>query len=112
MLDKLFSAKEICNRVLLKGGTSLSKVFGLIEHFTEDIDLILDWNEVTKDDPWKNRSKTQQDRFIKQVNASAREYLTDTFLPELVLFRINGTSAVPRLYTHPCSGVYLDDVIS
>lgn len=26
-----------------KGGTSLSKCFGLIQRFSEDIDLILDW---------------------------------------------------------------------
>jgi len=28
---------------VFKGGTSLSKVFGLIDRFSEDIDLILDW---------------------------------------------------------------------
>jgi len=29
--------------MVFKGGTSLSKVFGLIDRFSEDIDLILDW---------------------------------------------------------------------
>jgi hypothetical protein len=29
--------------MVFKGGTSLSKVFGLIDRFSEDIDLVLDW---------------------------------------------------------------------
>ncbi len=29
--------------MIFKGGTSLSKVFGLIDRFSEDIDLVLDW---------------------------------------------------------------------
>ena len=28
---------------IFKGGTSLSKAYGLIERFSEDIDLIIDW---------------------------------------------------------------------
>jgi hypothetical protein len=35
-----------CRRRQAWGGISLSKAFGLIERFSEDIDLILDWNEV------------------------------------------------------------------
>jgi hypothetical protein len=29
--------------MVFKGGTSLSKVFGRIDRFSEDIDLVLDW---------------------------------------------------------------------
>ena len=29
--------------MVFQGGTSLSKVYGLIDRFSEDIDLILDW---------------------------------------------------------------------
>ena len=53
---------------IFKGGTSLSKVFDLIQRFSEDIDLILDWNEVVKDDLNLERSKTKQDKFNKSVS--------------------------------------------
>ena len=42
VLGKIFSTPSISEKVMFKGGTSLSKVFGLIERFSEDIDLILD----------------------------------------------------------------------
>jgi predicted nucleotidyltransferase component of viral defense system len=44
VLGRLFGSPLLGTRILFKGGTSLSKVFGLIERFSEDIDLILDWN--------------------------------------------------------------------
>lgn len=46
-LDKIFSDDRINKVLMFKGGTSLSKVFDLIGRFSEDIDLILDWREVT-----------------------------------------------------------------
>ncbi len=83
ILGRLFAADFFKDKILFKGGTSLSKVFGLIERFSEDIDLILDWKEVTKDDPTLDRSKTKQDRFNKQTVMSSRKYLRDVFLPEM-----------------------------
>lgn len=38
-LDALFNGIEGGPRLLFKGGTSLSKGFGLIERFSEDIDV-------------------------------------------------------------------------
>ena len=46
-LNKLFSDDRLNKILMFKGGTSLSKVFNLIGRFSEDIDLILDWREVT-----------------------------------------------------------------
>lgn len=43
MLDHLFNTCALKERFVFKGGTSLSKVYQLIERFSEDIDLILDW---------------------------------------------------------------------
>ncbi|MEA2018808.1 MAG: nucleotidyl transferase AbiEii/AbiGii toxin family protein, partial [Campylobacterota bacterium] len=51
VLDKIFKHDKLNKILMFKGGTSLSKVFNLIGRFSEDIDLILDWREVTKDDP-------------------------------------------------------------
>ena len=43
MLDYLFHRCAWKERLVFKGGTSLSKAYHLIERFSEDIDLILDW---------------------------------------------------------------------
>ena len=40
-LDKLFALPEVGSHLIFKGGTSLSKVFGIIERFSEDIDVSL-----------------------------------------------------------------------
>lgn len=39
LLAQLFSQTELAPHMVFKGGTSLSKVFGLIDRFSEDIDL-------------------------------------------------------------------------
>ena len=64
-----------------KGGTSLSKIYGLIERFSEDIDLILDWNLLTEEDPYAERSKTKQNKYNALVNEKAEEYIKDELLP-------------------------------
>lgn len=83
-LDQLFRSPLLADKIIFKGGTSLSKVFGLIRRFSEDIDLILDWNEVVKEDPNLERSKNKQDQFNKSVAVLSRDYISTVFLPEVV----------------------------
>jgi len=42
MLRFLFDTPELSDKIVFKGGTSLSKVFGIIKRFSEDVDLSLD----------------------------------------------------------------------
>ncbi len=44
VLQKLYGHDMLRNNIMFKGGTSLSKVFNVIERFSEDIDLVLNWN--------------------------------------------------------------------
>jgi hypothetical protein len=83
-LDKLFRSPLLRDKIIFKGGTSLSKVFGLIRRFSEDIDLILDWNEVVREDPNLERSKNKQDQFNKSVAVLSCDYIATVFLPEVV----------------------------
>ncbi len=85
MLDYLFHRSQWKDKIAFKGGTSLSKAYGLIERFSEDIDLILDWCVLGYgiDEPWENRSNTKQDIFNKEANARAEVFLHDTFLPAI-----------------------------
>lgn len=88
VLKHLFADSTFGDRLVFKGGTSLSKVFGLIDRFSEDVDLILDWRVLGygpgKRDPFQEfDSATQRDRFNKQFNEQAAAYIANTFVPEL-----------------------------
>jgi hypothetical protein len=81
-LNKLFSDDRLNKILMFKGGTSLSKVFNLIGRFSEDIDLILDWREVTNDNPLDEQpSKNKQVKFNEQINENAKVYIKDKLLP-------------------------------
>lgn len=85
MLDYLFHRSKWQDKIAFKGGTSLSKSYGLIERFSEDIDLILDWRVLgyKKDEPWEKRSNTQQDIFNKEAGRRTAQFLAETFLPSI-----------------------------
>ena len=86
MLDYLFHRCEWKDHIAFKGGTSLSKSYGLIERFSEDIDLILDWRVIGfgLDEPWEERSNTKQDLFNKEANSRTERFLKETFMPTVV----------------------------
>lgn len=84
-LDYLFHDSRWKEHLAFKGGTSLSKCYDLIHRFSEDIDLILDWRLVgcERDEPWAERSKNQQDKYNKAVDARTVTFLAETFAPQL-----------------------------
>ncbi|MCL2105937.1 MAG: nucleotidyl transferase AbiEii/AbiGii toxin family protein [Oscillospiraceae bacterium] len=81
-LDYLFNRCPWKKHLAFKGGTSLSKAYGLIERFSEDIDLILDWRVLgyRENEPWEPRSNTKQDRFNKEANERAERFLREEFV--------------------------------
>ena len=88
ILKRLFTDAEIGSRFVFKGGTSLSKVFGLTDRFSEDVDLILDWRLIGLgqggDDPYEDfKSNTQQDKFNKGINERATSYMKASMLPAI-----------------------------
>ena len=82
-LDFLFHRSAWKDAITFKGGTSLSKAYHLINRFSEDIDLILDWRVLGYGlmEPWEARSNTKQDAFNKEANRRAEVFLAQTFLP-------------------------------
>ncbi|OIO78238.1 MAG: nucleotidyl transferase AbiEii/AbiGii toxin family protein [Hydrogenophilales bacterium CG03_land_8_20_14_0_80_62_28] len=75
-LGRLFAHPDLSRLLMFKGGTSLSKVFHLIERFSEDIDLILDWRVVVgEDDPLADRSATKQETLNKTIDTKAVDYI-------------------------------------
>ena len=80
-LGKIFNNPELNSILKFKGGTSLSKIYGLIERFSEDIDLILNWDVLTNEDPQESRSKKQQKRLTEEIREAGRSYIAETILP-------------------------------
>lgn len=83
-LKQLFEHPELSKLLIFKGGTSLSKVYGLISRFSEDVDLVLDWRKVNGDqDPLEQRSNNQQRRLNEALNENAIEFIAETLMPWL-----------------------------
>lgn len=86
MLDYLFHSSEWKDHIAFKGGTSLSKSYGLIERFSEDIDLILDWRLLGYElnEPWEERSITKQYAFNKDAGKRTETFLKERFIPSVI----------------------------
>lgn len=88
VLRQLFASSTLRDHLVFIGGTCLSKVDGMIARFSEDIDLVLNWELLGYgsggEDAWQDHpSGRQQDRFNQEVNARAAAYLRDALLPHL-----------------------------
>ena len=72
-LDYLFARSPWRTQLAFKGGTSLSKAYGLIKRFSEDIDLILDWRLLGYGlrEPWESvRLKRWPRKFMSAKGGS------------------------------------------
>ncbi|MCB9735993.1 MAG: nucleotidyl transferase AbiEii/AbiGii toxin family protein [Deltaproteobacteria bacterium] len=87
-LRLLFTDDVYAEHLVFKGGTSLSKAYSLIERFSEDIDLVLDWRLLgygpdAVDPMTPQGSKTKQHKLNASVNDAAARYLAERFIPHL-----------------------------
>lgn len=85
-LDYLFTQSKWKDQLAFKGGTCLSKAYHLINRFSEDIDLILDWRVLGYqiNEPWEERSNTKQLQFIDGSRKRLFEFLKLDFLPAFI----------------------------
>ncbi|MDO4605419.1 MAG: nucleotidyl transferase AbiEii/AbiGii toxin family protein [Helcococcus sp.] len=85
ILKYIFKDFKYKDAIVFKGGTSLSKVYKLIERFSEDIDLALDWKLLgyKSKEPYEDRSNTKQLKFNDKLNEDTKVFLRDEFLPVL-----------------------------
>jgi hypothetical protein len=82
-LGHLFAMDSVRDMLMFKGGTALSKVFRLIDRFSEDIDLAVDYEPLgfTGDrDPRADMSRTRRERLLDEMMASCRAYIAGPFL--------------------------------
>lgn len=85
ILQYLFDEFKYKDFIVFKGGTSLSKVYKIIERFSEDIDIALDWTVMGygKLEPYEPRSNTGQIKFNEMLNNDTKAFIRNEFLPLL-----------------------------
>jgi hypothetical protein len=84
-LDRLFTAMGGA-ALTFKGGTSLSKVYGVIERFSEDIDLSFERQKIgvsADEEPATATSNKQRKKLVENVVDHVIEHIRDKFVPEL-----------------------------
>jgi hypothetical protein len=86
-LDALFHyLKEGGPRLLFKGGTSLSKGYGLISRFSEDIDVTVfreDIGEAASAEDLEALSRRKRGERLDAIKAACQSYINDTLRVEL-----------------------------
>ena len=76
-------ANRICSS---RGGTTLSKIFGVIRRFSEDIDLAVDWEMlgfVGERSPSTEMSNTKRNKLLAEMLEACRKYIATEFVKTL-----------------------------
>lgn len=85
-LRHLFDIEDTRSALLFKGGTALSKVFDLINRFSEDIDLAIDYAPLGftgARDPASSMSRTNRERLLDEMMEACHQYIAGTILPSV-----------------------------
>ena len=83
-LKELFGLPDIGSTLIFKGGTSLSKVYRLIERFSEDIDVSLDRASLGfggEADPEAGGSAKEQARRLDRLRQACQDKITGQLKP-------------------------------
>src|ERR1039457_5297092 len=85
-LKELFHLPEIGAHLIFKGGTSLSKVFKVIERFSEDIDVSIDRSFLGfggTNEPEAGASNKEKQRRIEALKTACQRKIVEELLPAL-----------------------------
>lgn len=82
ILGVLFGDTELARQIVFKGGTSLSKVFGVIDRFSEDIDLSIApaYVGIEDHDIAAANTRTQRDRLIQRLDQACLKAVRERIL--------------------------------
>jgi hypothetical protein len=80
LLEKIFALPI---QMVFKGGTSLSKVFGLIKRFSEDCDITIDYRNFKPELDLKQSSRAQLKKVSDQLKGQLKTYISETVFPYL-----------------------------
>ncbi len=86
-LARIFEVEAVAAHVVFKGGTSLSKVFGAIQRFSEDIDLAVDYVALgftgERDPRREGLSKTKRAAILADMMTACQQYIGNEFIAVL-----------------------------
>ena len=85
-LKRIFSIPHFRSHLLFKGGTTLSKIFGVTRRFSEDIDLAVDWEMLGfsgERSPLADMSTTKRNKLIAEMLEKCRGYISTDFIETL-----------------------------
>src|ERR1700728_5155515 len=100
-LDALFNGLEPGGpRLLFKGGTSLSKGYGLIERFSEDIDITVfreDIGQPAAVEELESLSGKKRNARLEAIKAACQEYIRGPLLEQIetLLRQVVGAAGLP-----------------
>lgn len=80
MLEQIFALPI---QMAFKGGTSLSKVFGLIKRFSEDCDVTIDYRNFKPELDLEHTNRTQLKKISDELKGKLKTYISETVLPYL-----------------------------
>jgi len=85
VLGRVFATPGVAESLVFKGGTSLSKVFGVIDRFSEDADLsvspaVLGFTETDLDEA---PSATQRSKRMQRLAAACEDHVREVIQPRL-----------------------------
>ena len=86
-LKRLFTLPDPPAGLLFKGGTSLSKVFGIIERFSEDVDLSFNRAELGfsgESDPLNALTGKKRKHGLEALTETCQRVIREKLLPQLV----------------------------
>lgn len=85
VLEVLFADAQVGPNVTFRGGTSLSKGWGLIERFSEDIDLAMarGWMGDLKDPGETGITSSERDRRLRALRQECRRVIDEVLAPVL-----------------------------
>lgn len=84
-LNYLLNESKYKDRFIFKGGTSLSKCYGVIKRFSEDVDLVLRWDTIGFDDDevYKERTKSQDSILGSFMNEKGASFIQNELKEDL-----------------------------
>ncbi len=86
LLDYLFNRCKYKVYLEFKGGTSLSKGYGIIDRFSEDVDIVVNtaaFSDMNISDVLELPSKTQKQKKAEELNALAVSFYKEKLIPEM-----------------------------
>jgi len=85
-LRRLFSLEEFRDHLTFKGGTTLSKVYGVIERFSEDVDVAIEREFLGfggDEEPEKGGSGKERERRLDRLRQMCQTTIAERLQPQL-----------------------------